>query len=86
MKKWYNEIFKQEHIDWMMELEMRKPDLSKFTSPKVLNSEFRYLLNQTDWYIIRHMDQKASNIETSLTEEQFNILQQNRQTWRDKIV
>ena len=86
MEKWCNEIFKQEHIDWMMELEMRRPDLSRLEDPRVLNSEFMSLLDKTDWYIIRHLDQKASNVETSLTEEQFSTLQQNRQIWRDKIV
>ncbi len=42
-------------------------------------------LNATDWKVIRHRDQLALDVETSLTTEGFQELLQQRQDARDKV-
>lgn len=41
-------------------------------------NEHRRLLNTTDWKVLRHIREKALGIETSLTEEQYLNLEQER--------
>lgn len=43
-------------------------------------------LNDTDWMVTRHRDQLAMGIETSLNEEEYNNLLQQRQEARDKVI
>ena len=51
-----------------------------------INQEARDFLNQTDWLVIRHRDQLALGIPTSLTEEEFRQLLLDRQAARDKVI
>lgn len=51
-----------------------------------LNGLEREFLNSTDWKILRHLRQKALNIPTSLTEEQYIELEQQRQAAAARIV
>ena len=44
------------------------------------NSEKKEFLNSTDWKILRHLREKALNIETSMTEEEYIDLENQRQT------
>jgi len=39
----------------------------------------------TDWKVARHLEQKAQDIETSLTDAEYDALLIQRQEWRDLI-
>lgn len=41
-------------------------------------------LNKTDWKMVRHRDQLALGIDTSLTDEEYQSLLTLRQEWREK--
>ena len=41
-------------------------------------------LDNTDWKMVRHRDQKDLNIETTLTDEKYQELLTKRQSWREK--
>jgi hypothetical protein len=43
-------------------------------------------LNSTDWKVIRHRDQLALGVETSLTTEEFQELLRERQNAREQIM
>jgi hypothetical protein len=51
-----------------------------------LNGIEREFLNSTDWQILRHLRQKALGVTTSLTEEQYLELEQQRQAAAARIV
>lgn len=51
-----------------------------------LNAVEREFLNSTDWKVMRHIRQKALGIPTSLTEEQYIELEQQRQAASARIV
>jgi hypothetical protein len=50
------------------------------------STESQKFLNETDWQVIRHRDQLALGIETSLSEEKYLDLLQNRQNAREKVI
>mgnify|MGYP003131972556 CR=1 FL=1 len=54
----------------------------------MVNLSEKYLcirnLNNTDWKMIRHRDQLASEVSTTLTDEQYQELLTKRQSWREK--
>lgn len=49
------------------------------------NSIHREFLNSTDWKVLRHVRQKALGVPTTLTEEEYLELEQQRQTAADSI-
>jgi hypothetical protein len=51
-----------------------------------LNAVEREFLNSTDWKILRHLRQKALDLTTSLTQEQYLELEQQRQAAAARIV
>lgn len=51
-----------------------------------LNAVEREFLNSTDWKVMRHIRQKALGIPTSLTEQQYLELEQQRQAAAARIV
>jgi len=51
-----------------------------------LNGLEREFLNSTDWKILRHMRQKALNVPTTLTDEEYLELEQQRQAAAARIV
>jgi hypothetical protein len=51
-----------------------------------LNAIEREFLNSTDWQILRHLRQKTLGVTTSLTEEQYLALEQQRQAAASRIV
>ncbi len=51
-----------------------------------INQEAEQFLNDTDWMVIRHRDQLALGIPTSLTEEEFRQLLLDRQAARDQVI
>jgi len=58
----------------------------RLTEEEVSNLHKRRLLQESDWKVIRHRDQLAAGIVTSLTEQEYNDLLVERQTLRDSIV
>ncbi len=46
----------------------------------------RDYLNSTDWMILRHLRQKYLGLPTSLSEDQYRTLEQNRQAAASRIV
>src|SRR5574344_1203038 len=50
------------------------------------SKESQKFLNETDWQVIRHRDQLALGIETSLSDEEYLELLQNRQNARKRIL
>jgi hypothetical protein len=53
---------------------------------EIKNGIEREYLNSTDWQVLRHMRQKYLGIPTSMTEEKFRELEQNRQAAAARIV
>jgi hypothetical protein len=51
-----------------------------------LNAVEREFLNSTDWKILRHLRQKSLDLTTSLTQEQYLELEQQRQAAAARIV
>lgn len=52
----------------------------------IINLEARKFLNDTDWKVIRHRDQVNLGITTSLSNDEFLELLNQRQEARDKVV
>jgi len=61
-------------------------NFGKPSEQEIINQNARDFLNQTDWLVIRHRDQLALGIPTSLTEEEFRQLLLDRQAARDKVI
>jgi hypothetical protein len=51
-----------------------------------MNAVEREFLNSTDWMILRHLRQKSLGIETTLSENQFLELEQQRHLSANRIV
>lgn len=49
------------------------------------NDEARKFLTDTDWQVIRHRDQLALGVETSITTEEFQQLLEERQQARERV-
>lgn len=49
------------------------------------NSVHREFLNRTDWQVLRHLREKALGLPTSLSEQEYLELEQQRQTAADSI-
>jgi hypothetical protein len=52
----------------------------------IVNGQEREFLNSTDWKILRHIRQKALNIATSLSDEEYIQLEQQREAAAARIV
>ena len=61
-------------------------NFGKPTEQERINQEAERFLNETDWLVIRHRDQLALGIPTSLTEEEFRQLLLDRQAARDQVI
>jgi len=61
-------------------------NFGKPTEQERINQEAERFLNETDWMVIRHRDQLALGIPTSLTEEEFQQLLLDRQAARDQVI
>lgn len=61
------------------ETELEKKEIEK------QNVEPREFLNSTDWMVLRHLRQRALNIETSLTEDAYIELEKKRDKAARKI-
>lgn len=63
----------------------RETDATAQAAIKV-NEDARLFLNASDWKVIRHRDQLAQDITTSLTSEEYTTLLSERQTQRELVV
>jgi hypothetical protein len=61
------EMFPQEHLD-LKTIEETK-------------NEYRSNLSKTDWQVLRHIREKALNIKTTLSEDEYIALENLRQKW-----
>lgn len=52
----------------------------------VKNGEFREFLYESDWKVLRHIREKALGLETSLSDEEYLDLEQQRQKAAGSIV
>ena len=52
----------------------------------VINAENRFFLESTDWKVLRHLRQKALEVNTSLTEAEYLALEQQRSEAAARIV
>lgn len=50
------------------------------------SAEFREYLNSTDWLVLRHIREKTLKMTTTLTEDQYKQLEQQRHDAAQKIV
>lgn len=50
-----------------------------------VQEQAKSFLNNTDWKVLRHADQKALGIATSLTDDEYKELLQKRQSARDTL-
>tara|TARA_Y100000361_G_scaffold154228_1_gene178891 strand:- start:2271 stop:2585 length:315 start_codon:yes stop_codon:yes gene_type:complete len=68
--------------------ELIKENAYEVDANGMVNLSEKYLskrnLNNTDWKMIRHRDQLAQGIDTSLSDEQYQELLIKRQNWREK--
>ena len=53
---------------------------------RLINAEKREFLNRTDWKVLRHIRQKALNLPTTLSDEQYLELEQTRAAAAEAIV
>jgi hypothetical protein len=72
--------FFQEPIEDMIE------DVTSIYQQKEINQQARAFLVECDWKRQRHISQKALNIETSLTEEEYLAMEQQAQQARESII
>jgi hypothetical protein len=61
-------------------------DISAQVAQQEINKNAKAFLAESDYKIIRHLGQKALNIATSLSEEEYLELEQQRQQARSSIV
>lgn len=56
------------------------------TSQEKINKEAELFLLETDWKVIRHIDEKALGLSTSISEEEYQALLIARQEARQRIL
>jgi len=61
-------------------------NFGKPSEQEIINQNARDFLNQTDWLVIRHRDQLALGIPTSLSLEEYIDLLNRRQKEREKVI
>ena len=60
--------------------------ISEEKQQEIIKAEKQEFLNSTDWKVLRHIRQKALGIATSLTEEQYLELENQRQNAASSII
>ena len=76
----YNNIKAQTHYFDVADRTVKSVDASVLIQKEqeVENAQQREFLRSTDWQILRHIRQKALNVPTSLTDEEYLALEQQR--------
>jgi hypothetical protein len=62
------------------------PEILSEKNKQKLNAVEREFLNSSDWKVLRHIRQKALGIDTTLTEEEYRSLEQQRNDAALRIV
>ena len=68
------------------EYEIVIEDITAQIEQEKINQEARQFLSSTDWKILRHRDQIDLGVTTSLTQEEFQLLLNERQLARQRVV
>lgn len=61
-------------------------DITNQIAQEAINNESQSFLDSTDWKVLRHIRQKALNVVTTLSEEQYLALEQERSDKANSIV
>lgn len=69
-----------------MKVEMLPKEVFDQREIEEQNRVYQRYLNSTDWMVLRHLRQKELGIETSLTDEEFRILEAKRQDAATSII
>lgn len=75
--------FQYQYIDGKFIIDEAK---LRILSAKKSNQELIQILAETDWKVLRHRDQLELGIETSLTNDEFIALLQERQESRNMVI
>lgn len=68
------------------EYEIVIEDITAQIEQEKINQEARQFLSSTDWKILRHRDQIDLGVTTSLTRDEFQLLLNERQLARQRVV
>ena len=68
------------------EYEIVIEDITAQVEQEKINQEARQFLSSTDWKILRHRDQVDLGVTTSLTQDEFQLLLNERQLARQRVV
>lgn len=68
------------------EYEIVIEDITAQVEQEKINQEARQFLSSTDWKILRHRDQTDLGVTTSLTQDEFQLLLNERQLARQRVV
>jgi len=71
-------------VEYIKPLEERILEL-KANKIKEFNQHAKQELTKLDWKVLRHIEQKELQIQTSLTENEYQELLQNKRSIRDKV-
>jgi len=74
-----------DNVDAIQDYYIQNGELKKEVNNRVEQEAARISLMDTDWKVARHLEQKAQDIETSLTDAEYDALLIQRQEWRDLI-
>lgn len=81
--RWYfANIPQPTHEDLMALL----PEVKAKTSQDAVNAEAEEFLKNSDWKVLRHIGQQALGLATSLTSQDYQELEQQRQMARETII
>jgi len=66
----------------------KQPDIALIAAEEqeIINQQARQFLQSTDWQILRHIGQLTLNMLTTLSESEYQELEQQRQTARNQII
>jgi hypothetical protein len=80
------EIIENDDIEFLEQFEIAHSEHLAYLEQQKINQTQLHFLASTDWKVIRHRDQVDSNIETSLTEQEYLDLLTLRQEARGKVI
>jgi hypothetical protein len=82
----YEDIIEPAKVRLRSEFSIEVEDITAQVEQQKVNSEALKFLADTDWMVLRHRDQLAANITTSLSYSEYEKLLHDRQQARDAIV
>jgi hypothetical protein len=76
----------QTHVRLAAQASYSVEDISAQVNQQLINQESLTFLNNTDYKVLRHIRQKALNIQTSLTEQEYLDLEAERNQAANNII